>query len=127
MAFGFKAKNVKFSTAYSVEALYEKIKEQQFSAGKPILTKYMNSQVIVFPALNSKNQVQILKFGFKGESATYTIQKGDELSLDGAVKNLVVGEVTKGYSNLGSAFGDIPKECMRLVDETVKELTALHL
>lgn len=127
MAFGYKVKNIKFKKAYSVEELYESIKNQSFSAGKPSLIKYMGSSMITFPALDSKNQVQIAKFGFKATSNTYTVAKGYEASAEGAVNNLVMDEITKGATSMMTFVGDNPKECIRLVDETLKELGTMNL
>lgn len=129
MAFGYKVSKIVFANEYKVEALFEIIKEKQFEAGQPELVKYMGNTIIVFPALNSKNQVQIMTTSLGNKKATkkYVIQKGDELSASGAVKNLALGSLTKGYSSLRNTLGDAPKECMRLVDATFAELTAMGL
>ncbi len=127
MAFGYKVKNIKFKNSYSIQELYETVKDYPFSAGKPSLVKYMGSTLITFPALDMKNQVQITKFGFKPTSITFTVAKGYEATAEGAVSNLVLDEVTKGATTMMSAFGDNPKECMRLVDETLKELGEMNL
>lgn len=127
MALGFKVKKIKFDQAYTISELYEVIKDREFEAGKPELIKYLASTVIVFPALNSKNQVQIMAAGLKKQTQSYVVQKGDELSAGGAVKNLALNELTSGYSNLLGGFGGVVKECERLVDATHAELTSLHL
>ncbi|MFI3170557.1 MAG: hypothetical protein R3Y06_11490 [Faecalibacterium sp.] len=129
MAFGYKVNKIAFANEYKVEDLFEKIKDQTFQAGKPEVISYMGSTIIVFPALNSKNQVQIMttSLGNKKPTKKYVIQKGDELNVSGAAKNLVLNSLTGGYSNLRNTFGDAPKECMRLVDTTFEELTALGL
>ena len=40
---GVKVKNVKFKNEYSIQELYEKIKNEKFSAGTPSITKHGNS------------------------------------------------------------------------------------
>lgn len=127
MAFGVKIKKIKFKNNYTIQNLYEEIKDVNFSAGKPELIKYLANTVIVFPALNSTNQVQIMCGSLKKETNSYVVQKGDELNLNGAAKNLILNEVTKGYSNFTRMLGSAPKECERLVDATFKELTELGL
>lgn len=129
MAFGYKVNKIAFANEYKIEEVFEKIKDYQFQAGQPELVKYLGNTIIVFPALNSKNQVQIMTTSMGNKKATkkYVIQKGDELSAGGAVKNLALGSLTKGYSSLRNTLGDAPKECMRLVDATFEELTALGL
>ncbi len=129
MAFGFKVNKIAFAHEYKVEDLFEKIKDHPFQAGQPEVVKYLGNTIIVFPALNSKNQVQIMttSMGNKKPTKKYVIQKGDELSASGAVKNLALNSLTAGYSSLRSAMGDAPKECIRLVDATFEELTALGL
>lgn len=128
MAFGYKVSKISFNNEYTIESLYEAIKGYQFEAGQPQLVKYLANTVIVFPALNSKNQVQIMSTSMKKKpTQKYVIQKGDELSAEGAVKNLALGSLTKSYSSLRSALGDAPKECIRLVDATHAELTSMGL
>ncbi|MGB4933686.1 MAG: hypothetical protein WBO64_00300, partial [Ruminococcus bromii] len=60
MAFGVKVKNIKTKNTYSIESLYEAIKDKNFSAGVPSLTKHGMATVITFPALDSQNQVWIM-------------------------------------------------------------------
>ena len=40
MALGIKIKNVKFKNKYTVQELYEAIKDKEFTAGVPQLTKH---------------------------------------------------------------------------------------
>lgn len=127
MAFGVKIKKVKFSKPYPAEELFEAIKDVPFTAGQPYLVKYMGSTCIVFPPINSHNQVQILVSGFKKPSANYVVQKGDELSAGSAVKNMVMSDLTGGLTGFARNVGGVVKECERLVDVTYAELTALNL
>ena len=64
MAFGFKLKHVKTKEPFAdTKALYERIKDERFYAGKPELVKNGLADVIVFPALDSQNQVWVMMFG----------------------------------------------------------------
>ncbi len=129
MAFGYKVNKIAFANEYKIEDLFARIKNHSFQAGQPELVNYLGNSIIVFPALNSKNQVQIMttSLGNKKPTKKYVIQKGDELSASGAVKNLALNSLTGGYSALRSAMGDAPKQCIKLVDATFEELTALGL
>lgn len=127
MAFGVKIKKVKFSKPYPVTDLYEAIKDVKFTAGQPYVVKYMGSTCIVFPPMDSHNQVQILVSGFKKPSANYVVQKGDELTAGGAVKNMVMSDLTGGLSGFARNVGGVVKECERLVDVTYEELMTLKL
>lgn len=128
MAFGYKVKKVKFQNEYLIPALFEQIKDCQFTAGKPEMVRYMGSNIIVFPALDSYNQVQIMASTLRAKPTTnYVIQKGDELKLESAAKNLVFASASKGMSNLLRSVGTAQKECERLVDTTYAELSSMGL
>jgi hypothetical protein len=77
VAFGIKVKNIKTNNTYSIESLYEAIKDKNFSAGTPSLTKHGMATVITFPALDSQNQVWIMKSGFGKETQKFSIQKSN--------------------------------------------------
>lgn len=127
MAFGVKVKTVPVSKAYTIQELFEEIKDVNFSAGKPDMIKYMTNTVIVFPALDSHNQVQIMALGLKKSTAKLAVQKGDELTLKGAAKNMILSDLTGGLTGLQRAVGNNVKEAERLVDATVQELISLNL
>ena len=93
MAFGIKVKNIKTNNTYSIESLYEAIKDKNFSAGTPSLTKHGMATVITFPALDSQNQVWIMKSGFGKETQKFSIQKSNEAGLDNAAKNAAIDSV----------------------------------
>ena len=52
MALGVKFKTVKTANAYTLEELFEAIKDKQFSAGQPSITKHGLTYMITFPALD---------------------------------------------------------------------------
>ena len=68
MALCVKINNIKAQNSYSIESFYKAIKDKHFSAGVPSLTKYGAASVITFPAIDSQNQVWIMKNGLSTES-----------------------------------------------------------
>ena len=70
---GVKVKNIKFKNEYTLEELYNAIKDQSFSAGTPSLTKHGMNVVITFPPLDRQNQVWIMKVGLKERSSKFSI------------------------------------------------------
>lgn len=127
MAFGVKVKNIKTKNTYSIESLYEAIKDKNFSAGVPSLTKHGMATVITFPALDSQNQVWIMKSGFAKETQKFSIQKSNEAGLNNAAKNAAIDSVTGGLFSLGGMIGENTKKCEKLVDATAKELSEMNL
>ena len=107
MAFGIKVKNIKTNNTYSIESLYEAIKDKNFSAGTPSLTKHGMATVITFPALDSQNQVWIMKSGFGKETQKFSIQKSNEAGLDNVAKNAAIEQAV--FSALAEWLAKTPK------------------
>lgn len=128
MALGVKFKTVKTANAYTLEELFEAIKDKQFSAGQPSITKHGLTYMITFPALDSQNQVQIMSFANQSKpSQKWQIQKGEQAGMDNMVKNAVVDKLTGGLFGFGAIMGKNSKQCEALVETTVKEFDALGL
>lgn len=127
MAFGVKVKNIKTKNTYSIESLYKAIKDKNFTAGTPSLTKHGMATVITFPALDSQNQVWIMKSGFDKESQKFSIQKSNEAGMDNVAKNAAIDSITGGLFSLGGMVGENTKKCEKLVDATAKELSEMNL
>lgn len=122
------SKNVKFKKSYSLEALFEAIKDHPFTAGKPSLTKHGFAALITFPALDSHNQVQIIKGSLFGkESQKYTVQKAEAAGLDNVAKNVVLDALTDDWANKRSIIGSTAEKSAALVDITAEELESLGL
>ena len=115
MALGVKIKNIKTNNSYTIESLYEAIKDVEFTAGKPSLTKHGAATIITFPALDSQNQVWIMKSGFS------------KAGLGNTAKNMALDSLTNGIFGFGSMLGGNAKKCEQLVDATAKELSKLNL
>lgn len=127
MAFGVKIKSVKFNNSYTIESLYEAIKDKTFSAGVPSLVKHGMATIITFPALDSQNQVWILKSGFSAESPKFSVQKQQEAGIDNMVINAALDKVTGGVFGFGGVAGSTVKQCEKLVELTANELSAMNL
>ena len=129
MALGVKTKTFQTSGSYTLEELYEKIKDVDFSAGKPDCQKYGPAFIITFPALDRQNQVQIISnaIGKNKQSQKFTIQKAEELGLGKSLMNDAISALTGGLFNLGGMVTNNAKRCEELVDETYEQLAALNL
>ena len=111
MAFGVKTKNIKTQNSYTIESFFGAIKDKEFTAGTPSLTKHGMATVITFPALDSQNQVWIMKSGFGKETQKFSIQKS----------------ITGGLFSVGGMVSENTKKCEKLVDATAKELSEMNL
>ncbi len=59
MALGFKVRKLVTAREYTIEELYEAIKDKQFTAGQPELAKQGMTMIIAFPPSDRNNQVWI--------------------------------------------------------------------
>jgi len=127
MALGFKIKGVKTKGKYSLEELFAKIKDVEFTAGKPEWTKNGMAYVITFPALDRNNQVWILPGGLGKATNKFNVQKQQAAGVGNAAKNAALGVLTDGLSDLNWSVGGHSKRCEELVDITAQELGDLGL
>ena len=127
MAFGVKIKGVKTQNSYTLQELYEQIKDKPFTAGTPEYTKHGVGYVITFPALDDYNQVWILQGGLKQPTNKWSVQKQQKAGLENLVGNTVMAGLTRGMSDTRAVRGANVKACEKLVEETAKELDALGL
>lgn len=125
MAFGVKVKNIKTNGSYTIESLFEVIKDKKFSAGEPTLTQNGVATIITFPALDRQNQVWIMAAGGKGTK--FSIQKSQAAGMGKLAGNLALDEVTGGLFGFGSIIGNTSKACEKQVEDTASELEALNL
>ncbi len=127
MAFGVKIKTVKTKNTYTLEELYDLIKDKPFTAGTPELTKHGATLLITFPALDDYNQVWIMRGGFKEPTNKWSIQKQQRAGIGNLIGNTVVAGLTHGKSDMRGVMGNNVKTCEKQVEETAKELDALGL
>ncbi|MBQ8400896.1 MAG: hypothetical protein IJX14_03100 [Clostridia bacterium] len=129
MALGVKTMTLETSGSYTLEELFEKIRDTEFSAGTPTCQKYGPSFIITFPALDRQNQVQIISnaVGGKKPSQKFTIQKAEELGLGKSLLNDALSMLTGSLFNLGSMVTENANRCEELVEETYNKLTEMGL
>ena len=122
MAFGVKVRRIQTSRAYSIGSFYEAIRAKTFTAGEPSLTKRGLAEIVTFPALDRRNQVQILPVGPQQETRKFQIQKSE--AADAA---MTPDQLTGGFFGFGKIIGKNAKRCEELVEITAKELDMIHL
>lgn len=126
--FGVKIKKLVTQKEYTIEELFEAVKDKQFSAGVPSLTKSGLNYLITFPPLDRNNQVQIYSNSLKkGPSTKFTVTKAQEAGVGNAIKNNFLSDLTGGWSSASANFGKTNKTCEQLVEATLAELQALNL
>ena len=107
MALGFKLKTVKTSQSFANEKeLFDRIKDEAFTAGKPELVKNGFADVIVFPPLDRQNQVWVMVQG----KNKILIQKNQMMGVGDQLVNAAFDTVTHGIFSIGSVFGGNVKE-----------------
>lgn len=127
MAFGVKVKSFKTNNSYSIPTLFEAIKDVEFTAGKPELTTHIKTKVIVFPAVDSRNQVWVMANFMKGEGNKFVVQKNEQAGLKKMGVNMLLDDLTGGLAGLGRAMGPNVKKCEQQVEEVHAVLANLGL
>ena len=128
MAFGFKLKTFETSKPYSMEELYEAIKDTEFSAGKPELAKHGFAVLIVFPPLDRNNQIRIGQGSMgKGPCSKFQVTKGESVGMGNMAKGIALHGLTNGWSSASGVLGKNAKDGEALVVKTYEELRALSL
>ena len=95
--FGVKIKKLVTEKAYTTEELFEQLKDKQFAAGVPSLTKHGLNLWITFPPLDRNNQVQIYPAQMgKGPYTKWMVTKGQEAGVGNLVKGELLGSFTRG-------------------------------
>jgi hypothetical protein len=128
MPFGVKIKSFKTNNAYMIEELYEAIKDKEFTAGPPSLTKHGLAYITPFPPLDDNNQVWVMPGQMKkGPFTKWSVQKQRIAGVSNMVANMIVDDLTGGANNASSFIGKKAKDTEKLVDITTEELEALGL
>ena len=124
MAFGFKRKTVKTNESFeNYQPLFDRIKDVDFTAGKPELVKNGFADVIVFPPLDRQNQIWVMLQG----KNKIIIQKNQVVGVGDQAINAAFDAVTGGLFSVGSIMGKNAKKIEKLVEATASELEALDL
>lgn len=128
MAFGIKQIKVETSQNYSIQTLFEAIKDHDFTPGKPELVKQGFAYLIAFPAIDRNNQCQITQGWFKGtEGNKFIVLRAEKAGVDNLVKNAIMDDLTGGFSSLGKLGGKNNKLAQQQVEEVAAELKKMGL
>lgn len=128
MAFGFKIRKLETKKEYSIEELYEAIRNHQFTAGQPELTKHGVAMIITFPPIDRNNQIWISPGQMKkGPYSKFTVTKNEVAGVGNMAGNMALHAVTNGWSSVSGVFGKKAKTAEELVVKTHEELLALGL
>ena len=112
--------------SYTVESLYEAIKDKKFTAGQPMYTIHCSYPIITFPAVDKRNQVWITPAAV-GACNLFYIQKQEEAGGENILQNAVTNQLTFGIAGLRGKVGQNAQYCEWLVDCTAYELYQLGL
>ena len=128
MAFGFKIRKLETQKEYTMEELFEAIRDKEFSAGHPELTKHGATLIITFPPIDRNNQIWVSPGQMKKAPwSKFTITKNEVAGLGNMAANTVVQGLTGGWSRMSGTFGKKAKTAEELVVATHEELQALGL
>ena len=104
--FGFTVRALETKKEYTVEELYEAIKDQAFAAGEPRYYKDGLVQLIIFPELDRFNQVRIAPAQIKkAPYSKFTICKRDKVGIGAKVQTHLLSRATRGLAGLFSYVG----------------------
>lgn len=127
MAFGFKMRVIKTKGAYTIDELYDQIKDIHFDAGTPQLAKNGAVQVIAFPALDGQNQCIIQNGSVKAPYKKFQVLKTQKIGVANMVGQDVLDSLTGGWNGMRSMLGSNQKKVQVQVDEVADKLEDLNL
>lgn len=121
---GYKIKYVKTKNVYEdIVSFYDAIKDKNFTAGKPELVKHGFSNVIVFPAIDDRNQVWILDVN----NNKFQVSKNAKAGVANLATTTIIDEITKSIAGWSGMVGANAKKAEKLVVSTTQELEMLGL
>ena len=120
---GLMGTKLNLSKAYSIEELFDLIKDVQFEAGTPAMANHGPTKWIVFPQLDRNNQVVI--GGSKGKF--YAQRSSQPIGIDKALGNVALSSLTGGLTGFSGAFGKTKKRCEQLAESVGKQINAMNL
>ena len=126
--FGFTVRTIDTAKEYTVEELYEAIKDHEFSAGEPKYYKDGLVQLIIFPELDRFNQVRIAPAQVKkAPYSKFSICKRDRVGIRSKVDTYVLSRRTYGVGGLFSFLGRNVHKAEKQVVSVYEELKTLEL
>lgn len=126
---GIKQVKIVLKNDYTVDTLFEAIKDHEFTPGKPKLVKHGFANIICFPELDRQNQVQVIPGMTQGNKPgpKWTVMKAEAAGMDNLAKNVAMSALTNGWGNMGSIVGKNSKLCEKQVEAVAKELQELGI
>lgn len=122
--FGVTLIQIKPRNTYTIEELFEKIKNVPFEAGQPQLLRYAMAQAICFPEQDRNNQVQI---SVDKKGRINVMRSPQPMALEKVAKNLALDQLTGGLSGMSMLGGKKKKLCEQLTKRTAEQLKELDL
>ena len=120
---GLMGTRLKLSKPYTIEELYELIKNETFEAGVPTMANHGPTKWIVFPRMDRNNQVVI-----GGNNGKFYAQRSIQpIGLDNAAENVIFSSWSNGLSDFTAVFGKTKKRCEQLADEVAKQINSMNL
>ena len=121
--FGVRVEKLNLKGNYSIQELFEKIKDVPFEAGQPSLVKNGFVWIIVFPQMDRNNQVQIL-----GSNGKFSVQRSAQpAGVDNLVANMALDKLTGGLTSVTGILGDTKKRCMELATKTAEKINSMGI
>ena len=111
-----------FTQDYTIEEIYEKIKNIPFEAGHPAMVHQGSMTLIVWPQMDRSNQIQIL-----GKNGKFNCLRSAQPAGTSSSSAITLSALTGGLLNLDSLFGKKRKACEALARKTGEQINALRL
>ena len=118
-----KSRSIKTQQDIAPEQMIDIMKTVAFEAGEPQLIKYALTHRIVFPALDSNNQVQVMKTGVKKWSVTVM----EEAKTGALVGNSAMRGIFGRLFAIFQFFNPNRKKALALMEDTFNKLSGLNL
>lgn len=126
--FGLTVRRLNTNKPYTMEELYEAIKDQKFDAGKPEYYKDGIIQLIIFPPLDKFNQVRIAPAELKkGSFSKFKIKKSREVGIVNRVEYRVMKKGSHGLVGIFNFAGKNTRRAEEQVKSIYEVLQALGL
>lgn len=120
---GLMGTKLTLSKAYTIEELFDLIKDVKFEAGIPSMASHGPTKWIVFPQMDRNNQVVI-----GGSNGRFYAQRASQpIGVEKAVGNVFLESLTDGLSGFSGVFGKTKKRCEQLAESVGKQINAMKL
>ncbi len=120
-------KVLKTKGSYSIEELYEQIRDFPFTAGTATLDHHDQTPIINFPAIDTNNQVWIYNASFHKKSQKFYVQKMEPPGLLHLAGDAFFEQLSSDWEPFSQALGDPYEMAELLAERTYEELLKLNL